>query len=399
MIRKPRRLDSGTVLGSLARAFVFGCPELEGLSAMTGVELHGIIYEVGGWAETIRSLLCGFRENGVTVALRIVPMNFPKIPLPQDFLAAADDALRTPADPSFPIIQYTEAPFFNPVPGRYVIGFSMLECDRINQTWVDGCNRVQEVWVPSHFNLQTYTLSGAKRVRVMPLGVDAERFKPGLEPVDLPREASFKFLTFDWWLRKGPDLLLHAYYQAFDKHDDVLLIYKIYPFSRDEAGAAIRQISEAYGGLDNTPPVLLIDTLYSWDDIPRLFNSVDCFVLPTRGEGWANPVIEAMACGLPVICTNWSGPTEFINAENSYLLRVDGLEPVPGFADNEICRQGANWARPSLAHLKELMRHVYEHRDEARARGEVARSHVVENYTWVKSTLRMANRLREIMEG
>ncbi len=36
-------------------------------------------------------------------------------------------------------------------------------------------------------------------------------------------------------------------------------------------------------------------------DMPSLYKSVDCFVLPSRGEGWGRPQVEAMAMGLPLI--------------------------------------------------------------------------------------------------
>ena len=36
-----------------------------------------------------------------------------------------------------------------------------------------------------------------------------------------------------------------------------------------------------------------------------------------------------MAMGLPIIATNWSGPTEYMSAENSYPLRYDGLSEIP----------------------------------------------------------------------
>jgi glycosyltransferase involved in cell wall biosynthesis len=57
-----------------------------------------------------------------------------------------------------------------------------------------------------------------------------------------------------------------------------------------------------------------------------LYSLADAFVLPTRGEGWGIPVAEAMAMGLPVIVTNYSGPTEYANEENAYLLPVTGLD-------------------------------------------------------------------------
>jgi len=78
--------------------------------------------------------------------------------------------------------------------------------------------------------------------------------------------------------------------------------------------------------------------------------------------------------GLPVIATNWSGPTAFITPHNSYPLPIaPDLVPVGGtgpFRDHR-------WAEPSVDALRTLMRHVYEHTDEAAAVGKRAREDMV----------------------
>lgn len=63
-------------------------------------------------------------------------------------------------------------------------------------------------------------------------------------------------------------------------------------------------------------------------DMASLYRSADAFVLPSRGEGWGRPHVEAMAMGLPVIATNWSGSTEFLRPDASYPLPIDGLEEI-----------------------------------------------------------------------
>ena len=60
------------------------------------------------------------------------------------------------------------------------------------------------------------------------------------------------------------------------------------------------------------------------------YGAVDVLVQPSRGEGWGLPMVEAMACGTPVIGTRWSGPAEFLTEENGYPLRTDGLVPNHG---------------------------------------------------------------------
>ena len=46
-------------------------------------------------------------------------------------------------------------------------------------------------------------------------------------------------------------------------------------------------------------------------------------VIPSHGEGWGRPHVESMSCGVPVIATNWSGPTEYLNEENGYPLGIE----------------------------------------------------------------------------
>jgi glycosyltransferase involved in cell wall biosynthesis len=44
------------------------------------------------------------------------------------------------------------------------------------------------------------------------------------------------------------------------------------------------------------------------------------FVLASHGEGWGRPIAEAMAMEVPVIATNWSGQTDYMNSKNRWLV-------------------------------------------------------------------------------
>ena len=69
----------------------------------------------------------------------------------------------------------------------------------------------------------------------------------------------------------------------------------------------------------------------------------DAFVLPTRGEGWCLPAMEAMAMSLPVIITNATGQQAFLTAANSIPLPV-----ATQHADGKV--------EPSVPDLSRLMR-------------------------------------------
>jgi len=66
-----------------------------------------------------------------------------------------------------------------------------------------------------------------------------------------------------------------------------------------------------------------------------------------------------MSMALPILATNWSGTTEFMNSENSYPIAIEGLVPVETGAF-----KGHLWAQPSVTGLMSLMRHVMSHPEE-----------------------------------
>ena len=98
--------------------------------------------------------------------------------------------------------------------------------------------------------------------------------------------------------------------------------------------------------------------------------------------------------GLPVIATNWSGQTEFMNDQNSYLINVDQLIPVPFGGEYA----GHSYSEPSYKHLSQLMRHVYQNREEAKSVGVNARKTMVENYKGTDLGKIILNRIKEIYE-
>jgi len=179
--------------------------------------------------------------------------------------------------------------------------------------------------------------------------------------------------------------------------------------------------------------------LVQGEDMPRaalrnLYAAADAFVLPTRGEGWGLPIAEAMAMALPVIATNWSGPTALLSTDNSYPLsreltllpggqaearppRPDPRPPAPSRAPVRLSavlpdRRGtahchsqppaalhsrrahahmggkltaaarrAHPSQPSVRELRGAMRTVLEHPAEAAARGARAREDMARWYT------------------
>jgi glycosyltransferase involved in cell wall biosynthesis len=64
------------------------------------------------------------------------------------------------------------------------------------------------------------------------------------------------------------------------------------------------------------------------DDVPIWLNATDVFVLPTENEGCCNAIIEAMACGLPIISTDAPFNYDILNENNSIMIDCHNVEAI-----------------------------------------------------------------------
>ena len=275
-------------------------------------------------------------------------------------------------------------------------GRTMFETDRLPSGWEARVSGLDYVLVPSGFAADVFVKGGVPAERVLTLGepVDCRFFDP--ERVDrqelgkarakyapeAKEDTHVFFSVFKFEERKGWELLLGAYFSSFTALDDVLLLvltssYHSATDPSDDYGAFLLQ--QGLSKRKDLPQVRFV-TAVPQRDLPALYAVASSFVLPTRGEGWGRPIVESMCMAKPVITTMWSGPTAFLNANNGFGIRIEGLVPVLNGPF-----KGHLWAQPSKEHLAELMKRVRDDVDgEATRKGVQARADMLQHYTGEK---------------
>jgi glycosyltransferase involved in cell wall biosynthesis len=235
----------------------------------------------------------------------------------------------------------------------------------------------------------------AARVRVVPLGVDPAVFQPGVDPFRLPAGPGFRFLFVGGTIhRKGFDLLLAAYTRAFGPGDGVGLVIKAMGTPSFYRGhSALAMVAELRG---RGYPVEYIDRALDERGLAGLYAACDCLAHPYRGEGFALPVVEAMACGLPAVVTGAGPALDYASEATAFLVPARRRE-FPECKVDELETVGRPWMwEPDLDALVALLRKAASDPGATRAKGAAASRWVHQRFTWAHSADVVEARLRAL---
>lgn len=283
--------------------------------------------------------------------------------------------------------------------GDYKIGWTMIEVDKINARWVRACNNMNEIWVPTPMQVEVFRLSGVEvPIHVMPLGIDTQRYTPTFLPMIYHGEHKFRFFALAWWQdRKRWDILCRAFAAEFEGEPEVGLIMKI--MTNLPEGAAIETI-QAWIGHKMDDQIAVIEGALPWWEVVMMMRSCQAFCLPTGGEGWGCPPVQALACGLPVIVTDCMGPGEVLRGREGNPLPGVSLVPteVEPCAVHHEYYEGSNWWVCTVSDVQLAMRKVYENYKQWREQAAIGAEMVAEMYSGQAMAYRVRERLAQIAQ-
>ncbi|HEV8308092.1 MAG TPA: glycosyltransferase [Methylomirabilota bacterium] len=220
---------------------------------------------------------------------------------------------------------------------------------------------------------------------ILPLGYAREVHQ--VAPDTRGRER-FRFLTVTNshdLARYGTARLLEAYWEAFGPRDPVVLTVRDYG-----VGAADPTLGDLLGRGGDRAAVEYRPAFTSKRALIELYRSSDAFVSAHRGEGFGMKILDALACGLPVITPLFGGPRDFCAPASCFPVAFT-LVPLGDCLDARELRLTNEplWAEPDRADLARQLRAVFEDPAAARAVGEQGRRDVIDRFSWEESARRL----------
>jgi hypothetical protein len=320
------------------------------------------------------------------------PQNFIQDNPEWDFLNK--HILQTPQLPAQPEIwmQITVPNEFQKV-GKYNIGCTAgIESTIAPADWIEGCNRMDlilgsskhtiDILKNSKFQKQDQnTQQIVEQVEwngendILFEGANTEVYKPVKSTFDLSQvKEQFAYLFVGHWIgntpigedRKNISFLIKAFYETFkNKTNAPALILKTSTVGSSymDRNDILKRIQAIKATVKATklPNIYLLHGEFSDAEMNEIYNhsKVKAMVNLTKGEGFGRPLLEFSLTNKPIITTNWSGHTDYLNPEFTTLLPGIMTKIHPSIANNMLLAE-AEWFSVSIMEVGTYLKDVFD---------------------------------------
>ncbi len=262
-------------------------------------------------------------------------------------------------------------------------GFPIFELTHFTKQEVASLNHCDHIIVPSKWAQSIVREHIDVPVSVVPLGVNTLIFN---DLNNINRQETVFFSCGKWEKRKGHDILIECFGRAFSANDNVeLWLMCDNPFLQDGGSYWKNLCQDSH----MRSKIRLIPRQKTQKNVYDIMRQVDCGVFPARAEGWNLELLEVMACGKPVITTNYSAHTEFCHKDNAHLIEIDNLE----LAQDGIWFHGQGlWAQITEKQKEQLINHMRQVHNSKKSSGLLKNDHGVstaQEFTWENSAKKL----------
>ena len=229
------------------------------------------------------------------------------------------------------------------------IGYWAWELPDPPRGW-SGCDSsLDEIWTPSRFSCESLARLVQKPIEVVP------HYLPSQPVRQRDRSRPFTVLAMadsrSSFARKNPAGAVKAFTDAFGQAPGARLILKL--SGRDEE---VEAFTASLGARLHAPNIELVRSYLDDAALSDLYDRADVLLSLHRAEGFGLPMLEALARGIPIVATGWSGNRDFADDRNSIAVpyRLVPVEDAAGIY------RGSEWAEPDVSAAAAGLRRLAE---------------------------------------
>lgn len=264
-----------------------------------------------GWGDAAKNNILALHKAGVDVVPRAISYKDKDTDTDETILSIEKQS----SEGCDVCIQHT-------LPSNYVydsnfknIGYLATECSNfIDSGWTKNINMMDEIWVPSEYVKESCLKSGVSvPIKIAPHCLDLSDFE--IQPnsaqiAELKDSFNFVFIG-EFSERKNIKALIRAFNTEFSYKENVNLYIKSSGTDATKLTDYCETIKKGLKLGTKHKRELIVTGRIRRQDYVSILSQCHCFVMPSRGEGFCIPVLEAMCLGIPSVYTSGMAIEEF----------------------------------------------------------------------------------------
>tara|TARA_Y100000592_G_scaffold101036_1_gene184768 strand:- start:11005 stop:12147 length:1143 start_codon:yes stop_codon:yes gene_type:complete len=330
--------------------------------------------EFGGWSQAATDQMLALDKAGVEVVCRNITLTSDR----QDINPKILEFERRDSSGCDFCIQHVLPHHLVGTDG-FKKNIAFLEAETLSikpLAWFENLKQMDEVWVANKHLMNSLNNDGlGVPVKLVHHATDISKYKKNYRKISVENanDAFTFYYIGDLNDRKNIGCISACFHSEFDRSEDVSLIIKVKKFGLNSEqiqqlldGVLVqqKQALRMYPTPHDYKKEIVITSEIAEQELYSLHNFCDCFILPSHGEAWSIPSLDAVGFGNTPICSNFGGPAEFIDKDNKDTgTLVDGVFSCCRCSDSafpDMFTGREYWFQPCEMQLRKAMRHYYE---------------------------------------
>jgi len=310
-----------------------------------------------GWGNAAINNILALDSVGVEVVPRAITFESQQSDYPNRIKELEDNSIQD----CDVCIQHTLPSLYSYDSNFKNIGFFAAESSNFRDTnWHRNANLMDELWVPSYNTKGIARISGVtKPIHVTPHSLDMSSYNrttTGNQIQELQSGFNFVFVG-EFIERKNIKALLMAFHNEFETWEPVNLFIETSKQTLQYVQNYCKQVKDGLKLKKNYKEEIIVTGRLDREDYKSVLSQCHCFVMPSRGEAFCIPALEAMALSIPALYTQNTGLEDFCVGHSVTSTATPCFGAISTLPDLDTAN--STWQEIDIVELSQAMRTAF----------------------------------------